>query len=124
MTYERQKLGKHGERLAIKKIKALGYKVLDKNYRCPLGEIDLIAQDGQYIVFVEIKTRKGRPTSYAKEAITYRKKQRLSKIALYYLKHKGLIGRKARFDVIAICIDDKSVEFEIIHDAFHIEPHD
>ena len=60
MTKERLNLGKLGERLALKKIKRLGYKYITSNYRCRLGEIDLIAKDGDCLVFIEIKTRRGR----------------------------------------------------------------
>ena len=58
MTRERLDLGKFGEDLAFKKIKSLGYKGIIRNYRCPLGEVDLIARDGDTLAFIEIKTRK------------------------------------------------------------------
>ena len=60
MTRERLDLGKLGEELALKKVKRLGYKCIARNYRCALGEIDLIAKDGDCLVFIEIKTRRGK----------------------------------------------------------------
>lgn len=113
-------VGKLGEELAFKKVCSSGYKILDRNYRCPFGELDLIAKDGEYLVFIEIRTRQRRPTFYAKESITPRKKQKLYKCALYYMKNKNLLGHKARFDVIAINLNDRKVDFEIIKNAFDI----
>jgi putative endonuclease len=109
-----------GERLALKKIKRLGYKFIAKNYRCPFGEIDLIAKDGDCLVFIEIKTRKGRSTGYAKEAIDKRKMRQISKVALAYMKANNCNDIKSRFDVIAINIKDNKNEIEIIPDAFEL----
>jgi putative endonuclease len=120
MTKERLILGKVGEDLARKRLKDLGYRVLETNYRCPLGEIDLIARDGDTLVFVEIKTRRNQPSSLAKEAVHKRKQVQLSKVALAYMKHKSLWGGKARFDVVAIGISDGKKEVEVIRDAFEL----
>lgn len=121
MTRERLSLGEMGERLALKKIKRLGYKFIAKNYRCPLGEIDLIARDGDCLVFIEIKTRRGRSIGYAKEAINRRKMRQISKVALAYMKANNCCDVKARFDVIAINIKGDREEIEIIPDAFDLE---
>ena len=121
MTRERISLGEMGERLALKKIKRLGYKFIAKNYRCPLGEIDLIARDGDCLVFIEIKTRRGRSIGYAKEAINKRKMRQISKVALAYMKANNCCDVKARFDVIAINIKDDREEIEIIPNAFDLE---
>ncbi|HUT72966.1 MAG TPA: YraN family protein [Desulfatiglandales bacterium] len=120
MTKERLILGKFGEDLARNRLKDLGYRVLETNYRCPLGEIDLIARDGETLVFVEIKTRRNQPSSLAKEAVHKRKQVQLSKAALAYMKHKNLWGSKARFDVVAIGVSDGKKEVEIIQDAFEL----
>ena len=120
MTKERLILGKFGEDLARKRLKDLGYRVLEMNYRCSLGEIDLIARDGDTLVFVEIKTRRNQPSSSAKEAVNKRKQVQLSKAALAYMKHKNLWGSKARFDVVAIGVSDGKKEVEIIQDAFEL----
>jgi putative endonuclease len=120
MTKERLDLGKAGEDFALKSIKKLGYKCIERNYRCALGEIDLIARHGEYLVFIEIKTRKGRDTGYAKEAVTYRKMRQISKAALYYMKEKGCDNIKSRFDVVAVSINKENPEFEVIQDAFEL----
>lgn len=120
MTKERLNLGELGERLALKKIKRLGYKFIAKNYRCSLGEIDLIAKDDDCLVFIEIKTRKGKSTSYAKEAIDQRKMLQLSKVALAYMKANNCCDVKSRFDVIAINIKGNKQEIELIPNAFDL----
>ena len=120
MTRERQDLGKWGEDLALKKVKKLGYKCIVRNYRCPLGEVDLIARDGETLVFVEIKTRRGRSLEYAKEAVNQRKRRQLSKVALAYMKANGCAESKARFDVVVINLDGGEQEIEVVRNAFDL----
>ncbi len=120
MTRERLDLGKQGEDLAFKKIRSLGYKCLCRNYRCPLGEIDLVAQDGDTLVFLEIKTRKGRSLGYAKEAVDARKRRQLSKVALAYMKANGCCDVKSRFDVVAISFQGVGKEIEVVQNAFDL----
>ena len=120
MTRERLELGKRGETLALKKIKRLGYKKIIRNYRCPLGEVDLIARDRDTLVFIEIKTRKGRSTDYAKEAVNARKKRQISKVALAYMKSNDCPDAKARFDVVAVSIGRDKPEIEVIKNAFEL----
>ena len=120
MTKERLDLGKAGEDFAFKKIKKLGYKCVERNYRCALGEIDLIATHGDCLVFIEIKTRKGRDTGYAKEAVTNRKMRQISKAALNYMKEHQCYDTKSRFDVIAISINKGKPDIEVIQNAFDL----
>ena len=120
MTRERLELGKLGEELALKKIKRLGYKYITSNYRCALGEIDLIARDNDCLVFIEIKTRKSRSTAYAKEAVNKRKRRQISKAALTYMKANKCLDSKARFDVIAISLVGDHKEIEVIRNAFDL----
>ncbi len=120
MTQERLSLGKFGEDLAFKEIKGLGYKKILRNYRCPLGEVDLIAMDGDTMVFVEVKTRKGRPLAYAKEAVNDRKRRQLSKVALFYMKSNNLNEVKARFDVVAVSLAGGEQQVEVIRNAFEL----
>ena len=121
MTRERLDLGKLGEDLALKKIKRLGYKCITRNYRCSLGEVDLIARDGESLVFIEIKTRKGKSLGYAKEAIDSRKRRQLSKVALAYMKSNNCSDAKSRFDVVAINLSDEEDQIEVIRNAFDLE---
>lgn len=120
MTRERLDLGKKGEDLALRKIRRLGYKCISRNYRCPLGEIDLIAKDGDTLVFLEIKTRKGKSLGYAKEAIDRRKKRQLSKVALAYMKANNCCDAKSRFDVVAISLREGREEIEVVRNAFEL----
>ena len=120
LTRDRLELGRFGEALALKKIKRLGYKCIARNYRCPLGEVDLIAKDGKTLVFVEIKTRRMKSLGYAKEAITERKKRQLSKVALAYMKANNCSDTKSRFDVVAINLINGKSEIEVIRNAFDL----
>ena len=107
--------------MALKKIKRLGYKCIARNYRCALGEIDIIASHRDCLVFIEIKTRKGRSLGYAKEAIDGRKRRQLSKVALAYMKSNNCCDTKSRFDVVAINLRDGKEEIEVIQNAFDLE---
>lgn len=120
MTKERLALGKTGEDIAFKKIKKLGYKCIERNYTCVLGEIDIIARHRDCLVFIEIKTRKGRDTGYAKEAVTDKKKRQISKTALYYMKENNCSDVKSRFDVVAVSINHWKTDIEVIQNAFEL----
>ena len=120
LTKERLQLGALGEELAYRKIKRLGYRPILRNYRCPLGEVDLIAKDCDTLVFIEIKTRKGKTVSYAKEAVNKRKRRQVSKVALSYMKSKKCCDMKARFDVVAVCLGRGEPEIEVIKNAFDL----
>ena len=120
MTRERLELGAFGEELALRTIRRMGYRPVLRNYRCALGEVDLIAKDGETLVFIEIKTRKGKGVGYAKEAVNERKRRQLSKVALAYMKSENCCDRKARFDVVAICLGKGDPEIEVIKNAFDL----
>jgi len=120
LTKERLELGKFGEELAFRKIKRLGYKKIVRNFRCPLGEVDIIARDGDTLVFMEIKTRKGRSIDYAKEAVNAKKKRQISKVALAYMKSRDCSDVRARFDVVAISLGRGKPEIEVIKNAFEL----
>jgi len=120
LTKERLSLGRFGEDLAFTEIKGLGYKKIIRNYRCPLGEVDLIAVDGDTLVFIEVKTRKGRSLAYAKEAVNAKKRRQLSKVALFYMKSNKLNGAKARFDVVAVSLAGGEQQVEVIRNAFEL----
>jgi putative endonuclease len=121
LTRERLDLGKLGEELALKKVERLGYKCIARNYRCALGEIDLIAKDGDCLVFIEIKTRRGRSLGSIKEVIDKRKKRQLSKVALAYLKSNNYGDVKSRFDVVAISLNRDREQIEVIQNAFDLD---
>ncbi|NCO60229.1 MAG: YraN family protein [Deltaproteobacteria bacterium CG_4_8_14_3_um_filter_51_11] len=118
MTKERLDLGRCGEELASVALERAGYRKICANYRCRLGEIDLIATEGGVLVFIEIKTRKGCPSAAAKEAVNHRKQRQITKAALNYMKTNGCLDKKARFDVVAIGLGEDGPDIEIIRNAF------
>ncbi len=120
MTKERIALGSFGEDLASERLQDCGYRIVTTNYRCSFGEIDIIARDGDVLVFVEIKTRKNRSLRAVKEAVNSRKQRQISKVALAYMKANNLWGTRARFDVVAIRLLGGKREIEIIKDAFEL----
>ncbi len=120
MTQERLSLGKKGEELAVIQLKALKYKVLQRNFKCPLGEIDIIARDKNTLVFVEVKTRATKDFGGPAAAVNERKQRQLSKVALTYLNQKRLTNVPARFDVVAIEFIPPSPQIEVIRNAFEL----
>jgi putative endonuclease len=100
---ERQALGRAGEESAAKFLLAHDYEILERNWKCSFGEADIIANDGESLVFIEVKTRSGITSGFPEEAITLRKRQRYERIAAAYLTSHGGSGTFiVRFDVIAI----------------------
>lgn len=117
MLNRHQQYGQQGEQIAAAFLKKRGYKILERNYRTPLGEIDIIAKQGRTIVFVEVKSRKTDRFGSPKESITRAKQARLTRTALCYLKETDQMDVSARFDVVIVRGDDKK-ETEIITNAF------
>ncbi len=109
---------KKGEDLAAEFLKKVGYKILVRNYRNPLGEIDIVAKEEDVIVFVEVKTRRVKKFGLAKEAVHSQKQKKLIRLAQAYLKQHHLTKLRARFDVVAIQLDDNRIE--VIKNAFDI----
>ncbi|MEN3202518.1 MAG: YraN family protein [Atribacterota bacterium] len=100
--------GIQGEDLAEQWLRrVLRAEILERNFRSPLGEIDLIARKGKILFFVEVKTRKSLRTGFPEEAVTEEKKERLRKCALLYLTQRGYDPEKTlfRFDVIAVYLN-------------------
>jgi putative endonuclease len=95
-------LGKRGERSAERYLKRLGYRIVRRGERTSAGEIDLVAVDGRVVVFVEVKTRASHDAGHPAEAVDRHKQQRLTRLALTFLKQHDLLEHAARFDVVAI----------------------
>ncbi|MFO1064808.1 MAG: YraN family protein [Pirellulales bacterium] len=95
-------LGRQGEHLAAKVLKAKGYKILAQGHRQRLGEIDLVALDGPTVVFVEVKTRESDRQGDPADAVDRSKQEKLTRAALIYLKRRNLLEQPCRFDVISI----------------------
>lgn len=113
--------GRRGEEEAVKFLSRKGYKILERNYRCTLGEVDIIARDGDILVFAEVKSRRSDAYGDPLESITLEKKRRISLVALHYIQHKKLHGVPARFDVVAIRMGNETVELDLIKDAFELQ---
>ena len=116
----RQALGKEGERVAERFLKGKGYKLVERNYRCAGGEIDLIALDKRVIVFVEVKTRTGHGFGTPFEAVEFRKQQKMIHAAQYFLAQRKLQQRDARFDVVGISWPGREPVVEHIENAFEL----
>lgn len=96
----RKRLGARGEDIAVRYLKGLGYEILARNWWSRFGELDVVAVDGDTLVFVEVKLRYD-PIDPL-EAVDARKQQRIARLAFDFLMHHGMLGRPARFDVIAV----------------------
>ncbi len=119
MSEERLALGRQGEELAASHLKQLGMTILDRNYRQKIGEIDIIARDGECLVFVEVKTRKSTRFGAPAEAVTLKKQQQISRTAMVYLSRKQLPDCPIRFDVAAVLLPDQGrPTIELIKNAF------
>jgi putative endonuclease len=103
MTVARQELGKDGENLAVCELVARGYAIVEQRYRTRFGEIDIIARDGDTLVFVEVRRKSGEECGTAAESVTPAKQRRVIRMAAEYLARQDLYDRCAvRFDVVAI----------------------
>jgi putative endonuclease len=102
MTNVTQAVGAYGERLAVRHLVAAGMVLLDRNWRSGTGEIDIVARDGDVVVFCEVKTRRGPGFGTPAEAVNARKVARLRRLAAEWLAHARVRPREIRFDVIAV----------------------
>ncbi len=98
----RRRLGAFGERLAAVHLEAKGYRIRARNYRCPEGEIDIVAQDGETLVFVEVRTRRGDALGGPAESITAAKESRLVAVATAYVQALPEPPADQRIDVVAV----------------------
>lgn len=111
-------MGQDGENIAFSYIRQQGYRVVERNYRCPYGEIDLIAKDGETFVFIEVKSRQSALFGQPEDAVDFRKKKKLSTVALWYLEEKNINNYHARFDVVSIMLSKQPPEIKLFRDAF------
>jgi putative endonuclease len=118
---QKKELGKKGEEVAVRFLKKSGYHIIQRNYVCKMGEMDVIAKEKDTLVFIEVKTRTSAAFGLPQFAVNPAKQMQLSKVALSFLKEKKIEGIKARFDVVAILIDSKGEQIELIRDAFDLK---
>jgi len=101
--YSKKALGELGEDLACRYLSEEGLRIIKRNYRCPKGEIDIVAKDGEMLVFVEVRLRTSGFRGYAEESIVQKKSLRLKRVAEFYLVDNGYtFWPDLRFDLIAI----------------------
>ncbi len=117
---DKKELGKRGEDLALRFLKKNGYRIIERNYVCKLGEIDIIAREKDTLAFIEVKTRRSTAFGPPQLAVNSAKQMQLSRAALYFLKEKRLGDVKARFDVVAILLGTEGEEIELIKNAFDL----
>ena len=118
MTQSRIALGRIGEDLACGELEKRGYVVLERRYRRRGGEIDVIARDGETMVFVEVKAREGKDFGDAAESVTPRKRRRMTHVALDYLARQHIKECPCRFDVVSIHLGNGLPVIEVYQNAF------
>ncbi|MCC3867196.1 MULTISPECIES: YraN family protein [Terrisporobacter] len=101
--------GKLGEEIALKYIISKGGKVIEKNYRTKMGEVDIIAKLNGELVFVEVKSRSNINYGYPSESVNYKKKRKITNVAKYYILDNSLENLSIRFDVIEIYFNEKKI---------------
>jgi putative endonuclease len=102
MTKAGQAVGAYGERRAVELLVAVGMVLLDRNWRCPEGEIDIVARDGDVLVFCEVKTRRGDAYGTPAEAIVAMKARRLRRLAAQWMADHPVRPTEVRFDVVSV----------------------
>ena len=114
-------LGEMGESIAATFLKGAGFSIVERNFRCVCGELDIIARDGRTIEFVEVKCRNNQNYGPPQLAVTPFKQRQISKAALVWLSKRRLYDAEARFDVVAIVLHESDLpEIEHIRNAFEL----
>ena len=114
-------LGRQGEDAAARLLTGKGLTVLERNYRCRLGEVDLICRHGRTLVFVEVKTRGQGSLAAGTDAVDRRKRSRIVKAAAEYLSANGLWDQPCRFDVVSVLLAGGRLACEHVADAFVVD---
>jgi putative endonuclease len=116
-------IGRKGEVEAAKFLERHGFRILERNVRSRLGELDLVVQDGTSLVFVEVKTRRAGPGDPPQAAVDGAKRQRLTWLALEYLRQRRGPAMRCRFDVVAVTLGEGGRPSRVVHvrDAFEVD---
>lgn len=110
-------VGKFGEELAVKYLKKLGYKIIERNFRIRGGEIDIIARDGNTLVYVEVKTRTSHQFGLPEESVGYHKLKFLERASKFYRSNSKNLPELERIDVVAIDLSQRGPIFKLIKNA-------
>jgi putative endonuclease len=111
-------LGRRGERAAERHLRRNGYRIVARNFRAAGAEIDLVAMDGEILVFVEVKTRRSRAAGAPEEAVDERKQTRMRRAAEVFARRYRADEIEMRFDIIAVDASGKRLEIELLRNAF------
>jgi putative endonuclease len=120
MTDRRRALGRCGEQLALAQLQAWGWRMRATNWRCPLGEIDIVAEDGEWLVVVEVRTRRGPQFGPPEESIGHSKREKLVTLGHHYVQAVNWQG-PWRIDVVAIELDSAGRQVRLVHYANAVE---
>ncbi len=113
-------LGHLGEILAVERLRKEGYVILERNYRCPAGEIDLIAREEDVLVFVEVRTRSSDAFGSPLESVDFFKQRKLREVARVYLRERRPLYQDVRFDVVGVVLrEGEEAQVEIVPHAFY-----
>ena len=113
----KQQKGRRGEDIAARFLEEKGYRIIQRNFRYDRGEIDIIAQDGMELVFVEVKSRENEAFGLPEESITPSKEEQLKKVAEGYLFERGIDTQPCRFDVVAITFVEGNPKIRLLQNA-------
>jgi putative endonuclease len=114
-SLRRRRTGETGEQIAARYLFGKGFRLLEQNYRCDLGEIDLIAEDHGTVVFIEVKTRKSLASGAPEEAVNREKCRKIRRAADWYLQPWSRWPPRTRFDVVGIELDENDRVIDIRH---------
>lgn len=113
--------GRQAEDIAAVFLQSHGYRILERNFTCRIGEIDIIARQNEELVFVEVRSRSSQRTVNPVYSVNRTKQQKIIRVAQYYLASRGSGEPPARFDVVIVNVG-LTPEVELIADAFQVEP--
>ncbi|WPD22241.1 MAG: YraN family protein [Candidatus Electrothrix aestuarii] len=114
-TDPRKTTGRAGEDAAVRYLEKMGYTILERNYRLRIGEVDIIARDKEYLVFIEVKTRRSKTFGSPFDAVDNRKQQQIIQVASAYVRGKEV---PVRFDVVAVHLSGQDIRVEVLKNAF------
>ncbi len=119
MTDRRRALGRAGESLATRELERRGYRILERNWRCPIGEIDLVADKDGALVFVEVRTRRSNRLGTPLESVTPAKQAKLIELAQTYCQEHAVDDRDWRIDVVAVEMSprDRLLRIDVVENA-------
>jgi putative endonuclease len=117
-----QRVGRSGEAAAVSCLEEAGYRILERNYRSPFGEVDVVAEEGSVLVFVEVKCRSSLTYGLPRDAVTAAKRRKLARTASHYLMDRVALDRAFRADVVEVAeVRGRLAGVRLIRGAFSIE---